>query len=373
MKKHLGKIIAAIVLLLVTILIIVFQHNFDKRQDSEKKYSEFSGFYFDTYISVKLYYDSSADYVNIAKNKNMSVDNYFKETFDYIDELCKEYDALCDRFDENSDVYKLNEKKTAFVKLKTINIISNALNYSAMTNGAFDITMGTITKGYSASEKTIYDKETAEKLLHDVSFRNIEADILYGSEEGACRVKLNGENTCIDLGGITKGYVSDKIATYIMNRGINSALINLGGNITLVGTKQNSQNFVIGIQKPFSDTGEYISAVMLNPYTRNDSQKSVVTSGIYERYFEKDGKMYHHIFDPKTGMPVENNLYSVTVICTNSAMADAFSTALFVMGLEDGMWFVNNTDDLECVFIDNEYNLHYSDGLKFENNIFTLK
>ena len=170
------------------------------------------------------------------------------------------------------------------------------------------------------------------------------------------RVKLSYPTQSIDLGGIAKGYVADQLKDFLESKQISSAIINLGGNILTIGNNQ-GEDFKIGIKKPFAQKDDEYSA------TIHIRDKSVVTSGIYERYFEENNKIYHHILDPETGYPVENNLYSVTIISDRSEEGDALSTATFVMGLEKGLSFVNQSEGIEAVFITKDYKLHLSDGL----------
>ena len=133
------------------------------------------------------------------------------------------------------------------------------------------------------------------------------------------------------------------------------ALINLGGNVLALGTKLDGSDYNIGIQKPFDESGEPITSVKI-------SDQSVVTSGIYQRYFQQDGKLYHHILDPKTGYPCENSLYSVSIITDSSLTADALSTTCFLLGYEKGMELINQLDDTDAIFITNDNEIHYSDN-----------
>ena len=137
--------------------------------------------------------------------------------------------------------------------------------------------------------------------------------------------------------------------------GIQSAIINLGGNVLLIGSKPNGKDFGVGIQKPFGDSGSFSEIV-------NTSDKSIVTSGVYERYFEKDGLIYHHILSPDNGFPVSNGLYSVTILSDKSIDGDALSTACFVMGPDEGMKLIESLDGIEAMFIDSDQKISYSSG-----------
>ena len=157
----------------------------------------------------------------------------------------------------------------------------------------------------------------------------------------------------LDVGAVAKGYIADRLRDYLEEEGIDHAMIDLGGNIIAMGSKLDGSDYNIGIQKPFDENGTPITSVKL-------SDKSIVTSGVYQRYFEQDGKIYHHILDPATGYPCENNLYSVTIITDSSLTADALSTTCFLLGYEKGMNLINQLNNVDAVFITNDNQIHYS-------------
>ena len=167
-------------------------------------------------------------------------------------------------------------------------------------------------------------------------------------------VTLTDPEAAIDLGGIAKGFIADKLKAYLTDQGIEHALISLGGNIVAVGGRYNGQPFHIGIQKPFAETNEAITTVEING-------QSVVSSGTYERYFEKDGKIYHHLLDPATGYPYDNQLLQVTIISDSSVDGDALSTACFGLGLDKGSALIESLDNIRAIFVTDDYTLHYAD------------
>ncbi len=152
----------------------------------------------------------------------------------------------------------------------------------------------------------------------------------------------------IDLGGIAKGYACKKIAESLTEGGVTSGIINLGGDVFAIGKKADGSLWTVGIKVPLPDDAGHFATV-------GAQDCAVVTSGIYERYFEKNGKLYHHIFDPKTGFPVENDLLSVTVIGKDPVLCDAYSTACFVMGAEKGAEFIKGKDGYEAVFVSGDF------------------
>ena len=160
----------------------------------------------------------------------------------------------------------------------------------------------------------------------------------------------------MDLGFIAKGFIADRLKESLLEKGVESALINLGGNILAVGSKPDGSPFEIGVRKPFDTQNTALTTLSL-------SDRSLVSSGVYERYFEKDGKRYHHLLDPFTGYPVENGLLGVTILSSSSMEGDALSTTAFVLGPEEGMALIESLPDTEAVFITEDYKLHYSSGL----------
>ena len=162
----------------------------------------------------------------------------------------------------------------------------------------------------------------------------------------------------LDVGGIAKGYAADEVARILTEHGVEHALLDFGGNVVVVGTKVDGSDWRIGIQNPDPDAsrGAFIGVL---PAT----DLAIVTSGPYERYFIEDGVRYHHILDSTTGYPVWNGLQSVTIVNEASIRADALSTAVFSMGLVDGMSFVESHDGVEAIFIDEDDKVYVSSGL----------
>lgn len=156
-------------------------------------------------------------------------------------------------------------------------------------------------------------------------------------------IRFDSEDTMIDLGALVKGYAADRLAEYLRENGVSSGLINLGGNVYALGPKADGSAWTVGIQKPF-ETG-VIDTVEV-------TDQSVVSSGVYERCFEKDGVLYHHILDPKTGYPVSNNLWGVSVISDSSLTGDALSTTCLAIGLQEAQDLIRSTDNVSAIFVD---------------------
>lgn len=266
--------------------------------------------------------------------------------------LCTQYENLFSRTIEESDVSKINKSngQPVSVSEETAELIELALDYSVKSQGAFDITI--------ASASTLWDFQTenpvpplSEQLEEAASHIHYQAISLNGNQ-----VTLSDPNASIDLGGIAKGYIADKAAAFLRENGVTSAILNLGGNIYVIGSRPDKKPFLIGIQKPFETRSEVMGAVSV-------SDKSIVTSGIYERFFRFNETLYHHILDPKTGWPIENNLLSVTIISDRSVDGDALSTTCFVLGLDQGMEFIESLDGIDAIFITKDNELHFSSGI----------
>jgi len=173
----------------------------------------------------------------------------------------------------------------------------------------------------------------------------------------------------LDLGGIAKGYAADKIAEFLIENNINKALISLGGNIFALGSNEIDEPWKVGIKNPFSDESEIIGYVKV-------TNKSVVTSGIYERYFIEDNKRYHHILNPFTGYPYENDIFGVTIISDKSVDGDALSTIAFSYGIKKGLDFINSMENVEAIFISKNKEIFITDTLNnfiITNDKFTIK
>jgi len=247
-------------------------------------------------------------------------------------DLCKKYEKLLSKTTEGSDIWNINQNSTAEVTGETVELIKKSVHYSEWSGGLFDISVGAASTLWDFDNHILPDGEKLTAAAENINYKNISVS--------GNRVSIK-EGMSLDVGAIAKGYIADKMKEFLMEKGIKSAVINLGGNVLCIGDKK-GKPFEIGIQKPYAP-GETVRTL---PVT----DKSVVTAGIYERSFEKDGVLYHHILDPETGYPVQNNLASVTVITDLSVDGDALSTTLFLMGEEKGIEFAKE-NNLTAVFI----------------------
>lgn len=290
---------------------------------------EKTGIHFDTVINIKLYDTDNTDLL----------ENCFK--------FCNDFEQTISRTLEVSEIYQINhaEGKPIEVSDVTIELIQKGIEYGELTNGKFDITIAPLSELWDFKNnpgKLPTQNEIDEALSH-VNYKNI---IIEGNT-----VTLTDPKAAIDLGGIAKGYMADQLKEYLISEGVNSGLINLGGNMLAIGTKPDGSDFNIGIQKPFDKQGTAITSVKTN-------DSSVVSSGVYERYFEFNDRIYHHILDTETGFPYDNGLLSVTILSPESVDGDALSTACFALGLDEGMKLINSLENTEAIFITNDYALH---------------
>jgi thiamine biosynthesis lipoprotein len=256
----------------------------------------------------------------------------------------------------DSDISRINSADGKFVNVsyETARVLKVAKLVYENTDGAFDITLGHIIDlwGFTTDSPTIPDdNDVKELLLHTGTDKIVVSEYLEGSDI-AYRARLRNPKAKIDLGGIAKGYAIMRAADTLKENGVKSGLVDAGGDIAVIGCKKGSKPFRIGIRSP---SGETTIGVINALYT------TVVTSGDYERYFIKDGVRYHHILNPKTGFPAKKSR-SVTVIAKDATIADALSTALFVMGAKDGIALVDVLDGVEAVIIDYKSDIHKSKG-----------
>ena len=298
-------------------------------------------FALDTIIQVKLYYPS----------ERLSDDTLIDRTFSLIRELENTLSVHID----GSDLYNIKENaglNPVTVSSVTYSVIQESLKYSQLTNGLFDVTAGPLIDLWAIDPP--YGHVPTEDELNDVlkliDYNKI--DFMSDSQ-----IYLEDSGMIINLGAIAKGTIADEAKSFLLQNGVASAFINLGGNVLLIGSKPDGSDFSIGIQNPFDDRGTYLMAVAL-------SDKAIVSSGDYERYFEYDGVIYHHILNTKTGYPADTNIKQVSIIAPNSQMADALSTSVLLLGIEKGLELIKTFDDVEAVFVTKDQYIYITEGLR---------
>lgn len=334
MKKSYFKLSG---IFLLTLCIVAFTAC--QNSDEDKKASK-DIFAMDTYMTVTAY----------GKNAENAVD----KAVDEINRL----ETVLSAQKKESDIYKLNQTGSGTLSEDTKDIVSEALKINKTTNGAFDISIYPLMVkwGFTTQKYNVPSKSEISKLLKNVDSSKVEFD------EKSSSIKL-GKNMKIDLGGIAKGYTSSRVMQIFKDCGVTSGLVSLGGNVQALGTKTDGTDWQIAIENP-DKSSDYIGVVSVK-------DKAVITSGGYERYFEKNGKTYHHILDPKTGYPAESGLKSVTIVSDNGTLADALSTSLFVMGKEKALdYWREHKNEFDTILVEDNGNITITDGLKkvFKSN-----
>lgn len=292
-------------------------------------------------------------------NTFVQIDSYSgipKKTLNEALNLCDYYENIFSRTKEDSELSRVNSNQTTDISKELYELISAGLEYAALSNGAFDITIGSVSKlwDFTAESPKVPDSgQIAEALTH-VDYTSVSV-----SDNGDGTYSISKpDDVILDLGAVAKGYIADKIKDFLEENGVKHAIINLGGNVLCIGKKTNTDNFGIGVRKPFAANNEVLVALSID-------DSSVVSSGNYERYFyADDGTFYHHILNPATGYSYDNDLSDVTILSKDSLTGDCLSTTCFCLGLEDGMKLIESLDGIEAVFVTNEGEIHYSSGAK---------
>ena len=307
------------------------------------------GFYFDTVVSLSLWGAPEG-------------------LMDEIWAACARYEQLLSKTIDASDVSRINNAmgQTVTVDPETWEILRRAKEISAQTGGAFSITIAPVTALWSFTDTVTNMVPTDEARLKMLPLVD-DQQIALG-ENNTVTLPAGME---IDLGGIAKGYIADRVTEFLSERGVVSAVVDLGGNIVTIGHKTTellpgldtdtvtTHPFNIGIKDPQSETGTLLAVFPA-------ADKTVVTSGTYERFLIEDGVKYHHILDPKTGWPIDNDVLSVTIIAPKGCAVDAdgLSTTCLALGVEKGMELIESLNHMgvEAVFVDADGEIHQTEG-----------
>lgn len=340
-------------LLLLIIIIIISQTACSVKHDENLKSEENQN----APISKEAFFFDTVCNITILEMRDMSKENATK----VIDEAYKEankYEKIFSRQIENSELWKLNNYGEIEASEDLFNVVQTGIKYGDLSAGKFDITMGKVLDLWDFQRDgsgKLPKEDEVNKALETVGYKNVETSSLNG---GKNLIKTGGRGSQIDLGGVAKGYICDKISEFLSNKGVTSAIVNLGGNITVIGEKPGNKPFNVAIEKPFSERKDMIGIVKMKNST-------IVTSGIYERYLEVNGEKYHHILDPATGWPVDTDVISVTILSKigHSMECDAMSTTALLLGSERGLKLVEANPDMEALF-------QLKDGTKIKSSGF---
>jgi thiamine biosynthesis lipoprotein len=364
-----NKLITCIAMIILSIAIIIIASNITLSKGCISNTGStlyIDGFFFDTYISITLY----------------DVSPYNESVLNECMNMCEKYEKIFSRTNTTSELYIINQhisnnpNKAIQISDDMFQCIKNTLRFSASFGKQYSILSGNLCDIWDYEQKIIPNNDDIKQHLASIDAHNINLNDASSSLILAYNQKDNTsedlDNTHkyivpnIDLGASAKGYIADKLCSYLKEQGITDAIIDLGGNIVVIGDKPDDSMYKIGIKKPFSDTNE-ISAIC------KIADVSLVTSGIYQRYFVENDTIYHHIIDCATGYPTDNDILSVTIISKNALQADCFSTGCLLLGKEDTLSLINSTKEVECVIIDSDYNIHLSDGLTYDKDFIVLK
>lgn len=313
-----------------------------RRQEPRKAYTK-DLFAMDTYFSMTAYGPEAEDALERCAERVEELENMLSVT------------------KEDSDIGRINAEKVnnekesgsrIAVSEDTLTIIETALAMGEETEGALDITLYPVLRewGFTTGEYRIPEKRQLDKLLERVDDKRVEADLSAGTVSVPEGVEL-------DLGALAKGYTGDCLLSILRERGVRSALLDLGGNIQTLGAKPDGSLWRIAVKDPF-DTAHTLGVLEV-------ADKAVITSGSYERYFlGEDGRPYWHILDPADGYPADNGLVSVTVVGDSGLRCDGLSTALFVMGKDKAVDLWRQCRDFEMILVTEEGELYLTEGLE---------
>ena len=269
---------------------------------------------------------------------------------DQSESLIASLESLVSVTDTGSELYAINQTGSGTLTGKASSLMEQALEICRRTDGALDLSIYPIVRawGFTTGSYQVPDEAEIQALLPLVDYRKIQYDAATGT------VTLP-EGMEIDLGSVAKGYAGQLAAQMLREHGVQSALLNLGGNVQTVGAKPDGSPWQIGIKDPQGEDAMMVLSV---------EDQAVVTSGGYERYFEQDGQTYWHIMDPSTGHPADSGLISVTIVGDEGVVCDGLSTALFVMGLEKAADLWAQSCDFEAVFVTASGEVYITEGLR---------
>ena len=295
-----------------------------------------SGIYFDTVISITLY----------EPNSSKLIDECFS--------LAETYENLFSKTISDSDVSRVNSSYNQWIGVneETFSIITHSFEYEDLSEGRFSVMCGALTGLWDIGNQFESEKSIIPTESEIITAKKVCGKETLDIDENTHSVRINTMGAKLDLGAVAKGYIADQMKTYLLSKGVKSGIIQLGGNVLLIGENptKNDGLYTIGINEPFSEDGSVITAV-------SEKDNSIVTSGNYQRFFEHDGNLYHHIIDLKTGYPADTGLNSVSIVTKESYDADALSTVCFLLGKDKASELINsinntNNTNTSAIFID---------------------
>lgn len=297
----------------------------------------------------------SRDFFRFNTTNTISAETDDETILDEAVAWCDRCELLFSRINPASELFRLNhaEGRPLDVDAELAGLIERTLSYCKRTDGLYDLTMGGVTQLWDFKRQIVPSADAVRIALSHVDYRMVNV--------AGSTVCLHDPLAYIDLGGIAKGYIADGILALLRKRGVTHALVNLGGNVAVMGGKPGGGSlWRIGIRKPVPSS----TLPLLDSFaTVALANGSVVTSGVYERAFKRSGALYHHILDPRTGMPAQTDLLSATVVSRSSLDADGYTTALVIMGADRALAFAESDPALEAVCVTTEGDVLATSGI----------
>lgn len=277
-----------------------------------------------------------------------------QNTLDEACALCERFEKLLSRTIPTSDVGRINAARGTAVEVDayTAELVQAALRYCEESDGLFDITIGAVSELWDFTEGVVPSEHAIAEALPHVGWRNVQVE--------GTSVKLLDPKARIDLGGIAKGYIADAVVNLFRERGVTSASVNLGGNVVVLGNKADGRPWNVGVRDPSDEGGSSVVAKV------RTSGGSVVTSGLYERSFEHDGRRYWHILDPRTGYPVQTDVVSATIYSQRSIDGDGYTKPLFIWGAEKALRWLDAKPELQGLLVMSDGSIHTTSNSEFE-------
>ncbi len=322
---------------IITLMIVAGCEQSKEKPSMTNPYKQ-TAFLMGTVVTVKIY----------DEEKQAVLDPVFKR----IEDLAKQI-SINEGESEVTDINEMAGVKPVKVSEDVFKLVDAGKSFSDSANGSFDISVGPLTElwhiGYPDARKPNQSeiKEVLPLIRYDLIELNKQNQTVYLMKPGMR----------LDLGAIAKGYITDEVLSTLKSHQVKKAIIDLGGNIYVLGKNQRGEKWTIGIQDPFSPRGEIVGKI-------KESNKSIVTSGIYERYLEVDGVKYHHILNPEDGYPFANDIAGVSIISEKSIDGDALSTSVFSKGIKEGMNYIEGIKGAEAIFVSHDKKIYMTSGIR---------
>lgn len=290
-----------------------------------------------TYIELSIFYDNKSEgekILNEGEKRFKEIENNMSVNIN------------------NSEISSLNLKGHGVVTEDTYYVIKTSLKYAKASKGSFDITVQPLVSlwGIGTDKARVPESDEIKKAISYINYN---------------KIKLNDEKReifldrgqAVDFGAIAKGYAADELKKIFLKNGVKCGFINLGGNVMTIGSKLDNSDWKVGIQNPFGKRDDQFGIIKI-------SDKSIVTSGNYERYFEKDGVRYHHILDPKTGYPSNSGIVSSTIISEKGIDGDALSTTTFILGVDKALKLIESMNGIDAIFVTSDKRIYVTKGIR---------